>query len=201
MRWNTIGVARIGLQNRDAPGRQSRSTAMQCELFYAGYMNLSGGMPVSLMMAGVPTEFPPNPYPYNMEEAQRLIEQAGAKGATVSIMSPQGRWPRDTELLDYIANQLRQAGLNVEVNIVEYGIWNAEVNNFREGDQTSDAILNFSGNEIPMLWRRQTATWLARGTRTFPVPALSASHPEADALIAQAMSEFDVDKRNELSRK
>ena len=204
LRWNTIGVPQESVfQNQDV--RRAANLAIDRDAvakeLYAGYMNLSGGMPVSLTMAGVPTDVAPNPFPYDMKEAQRLIEKAGAKGKKITIMSPQGRWPRDTELLDYIANQLRQAGLDVKVNIVEYALWNAEVDYFRKGTEKSDAILNFSGNEIPDAAAKADRYMACQGNKTVPGSgAMGICLPEADKLIEQAMSEFDVNKRNELSK-
>jgi len=62
------------------------------------------------------------PYPYDLEKAKALLAEAGhAKGLTLELDTPDGRYPLDKEASMAIAGELAKIGLQVNVKVKEWG--------------------------------------------------------------------------------
>jgi peptide/nickel transport system substrate-binding protein len=89
------------------------------EAIYGGYAIVADGQVLT------PGHFGYNPdvdaYPYDPDQARTLIQEAGYDGSVIVLESEQGRWLKDGELVEAIAGQLNEVGLNVKVNISEFG--------------------------------------------------------------------------------
>ena len=59
-------------------------------------------------------------YPYDPEQAAEMISAAGAEGAQIQLVSTSGRWLKDRELTEAVANFWNEVGLEVEVQIYEF---------------------------------------------------------------------------------
>ena len=59
-------------------------------------------------------------YPYDPDMARQLIEESGYDGAEIRLESEVGRWLKDKELVEVVAGQLTEVGLNVRINISEF---------------------------------------------------------------------------------
>lgn len=124
---------------------------------------------------------------YDPQEARDLVTAAG--GATVTLSSPTGRWPRDREIAQAIAGMLEEAGFTVNLELPELGAWLESL--FAEGDDAPDAWLAGHGNDIFDMER--SAAWLSC--------AGEISHycnEGVDELVAEARSELDEQRRQEL---
>ena len=83
------------------------------------------GRPASQMVAATVTGYDPSlvPYPYDLDQAKRLVQEAKAAGVPVDapIVSTtrRGIYARHDELSEYTATQLTSIGLNAKSEIVE----------------------------------------------------------------------------------
>lgn len=59
-------------------------------------------------------------YEYDVEEARRLIAEAGAEGANVEVVGESGRWLRDRETTEAVAEAWREIGLKPNLQILEF---------------------------------------------------------------------------------
>jgi len=61
------------------------------------------------------------PYATDPAKAKALLQQAGYAGAPITLHTPSGRYLKDKEAAQAIADQLVQAGINVRVQVDEWG--------------------------------------------------------------------------------
>jgi len=62
------------------------------------------------------------PYPYDPEKAKALLKEAGYRnGITLTFNSPSGRYAKDKEFAEAIADQLSKVGINIKLNVHEWG--------------------------------------------------------------------------------
>ncbi len=61
------------------------------------------------------------PYPVDVAKAKALLQQAGYTGAPITLHTPNGRYLKDKEAAQAIAEQLTQAGLTVRLQVDEWG--------------------------------------------------------------------------------
>lgn len=59
-------------------------------------------------------------YEYDPAEAKKLIAEAGAEGATVSVVGESGRWLRDRETTEAVAAAWSEIGLEPQLQILEF---------------------------------------------------------------------------------
>jgi peptide/nickel transport system substrate-binding protein len=57
----------------------------------------------------------------DVARAKALLKEAGYNGAPISLHTPDGRYLKDKEAAEAIAEQLTQVGLNVKVKVGEWG--------------------------------------------------------------------------------
>jgi peptide/nickel transport system substrate-binding protein len=75
-------------------------------------------------------------YPYDPELAVELIEEAGysPEDLTLTLDTPSGRYPMDSHIAQAIASQLQNIGIEVEVQVNEWGNHLEKVQNRETGD-------------------------------------------------------------------
>ena len=61
------------------------------------------------------------PYPFDPAKAKALLQAAGYAGAPITLHTPNGRYLKDKEAAQAIADQLTQAGINVKLQVDEWG--------------------------------------------------------------------------------
>ncbi len=61
------------------------------------------------------------PYALDLAKAKALLQQAGYTGAPITLHTPSGRYLKDKEAAQAIAEQLTQAGINVKLQVDEWG--------------------------------------------------------------------------------
>jgi peptide/nickel transport system substrate-binding protein len=59
------------------------------------------------------------PYPYQLDEAKRLMQEAGAVGTPVEFLARPGQFPRASEVSELIINSLNQIGFKATVRFLE----------------------------------------------------------------------------------
>jgi peptide/nickel transport system substrate-binding protein len=151
---------------------------------FGGFATVDAGQLLSPSILGYNEAL--TPYPYDPEEAQRLLEEAGAAGATVQLVGESGRWLRDRELLEAIAGYWTAVGLDVQLEILEFG---AYLDVLFDRDNRADSIYVSSSNDL-LDPDRQLATYYEAGGI-----GSSNSNEELAGLIAQGRSELDPEAR------
>jgi peptide/nickel transport system substrate-binding protein len=158
------------------------------ESLYSGYAVPADGQ---LLTTG---HFGYNPdlkaYPYDPDKAKALIQEAGYANEELELIGEAGRWLKDKELIEAVAGQLREVGLNVTVNIVEWSQWLDLL--FAGADKAP--TIQFSSNDNALLDADRTVSALFHSTGS----QTAYSNPELDQLIDAARSETDMAKREDL---
>jgi peptide/nickel transport system substrate-binding protein len=80
-------------------------------------------------------------YPYDPARAKQLVQQAGAVGQSLTLISRNGVFPRVDEVTELFANQVNQTGLNVTVKSLEIGQWRLLLRQVKPGEARSDLFL------------------------------------------------------------
>lgn len=62
-------------------------------------------------------------YPYDPQQAKSLLQQAGYTGEQLTMYSPRGRYIGDAEISQAIAGQLKDLGLNIDLQVLEFSVW------------------------------------------------------------------------------
>jgi peptide/nickel transport system substrate-binding protein len=64
------------------------------------------------------------PYPYDPEKAKALLTEAGyPDGFTIKLTARQGRYMKDSEIMEATIGFLAEVGIKVETNYLEPGVW------------------------------------------------------------------------------
>ncbi len=71
---------------------------------------------------------------FNPDKARQLIQAAGAKGAKIRFGSPSGRYIKDREVSEAIVGYLQDVGLNAQLEVQEWSIYNARVGSDSHGE-------------------------------------------------------------------
>jgi peptide/nickel transport system substrate-binding protein len=80
-------------------------------------------------------------YPYDPAKAKQLIQEAGAVGQSIELITRNGNFPRIDEMTELFANQVSQTGLKVTVRSLEVGQWRIVNNQVKPGEPRSDLFL------------------------------------------------------------
>jgi peptide/nickel transport system substrate-binding protein len=126
------------------------------------------------------------PYPYDTEKAKALLKEAGYNGEKVQLVSERGRWLKDTEISEAVADMLRSVGFNVQLTFLSFQEWLSTL-----FDATRAPDMQFSSHANPMFDADRTFTACLASTGT----QSTYHNTEIDALIAQARTELDPAKR------
>lgn len=95
---------------------------------YADPVTTIYGSAIQGVPKGVPGDFPFDP-----DQAKKLIEEIGLKGKEIELAGAVGRYPLDRETALAVGAQLRRVGLNVKVRTSEYGTFAEDIKSNRVG--------------------------------------------------------------------
>lgn len=130
------------------------------------------------------------PFPYDAEQAKQLLEEAGAAGSKIELIGTAGRWLKDREVIEAVANFWREVGLDVNVRLFELGEYNNRL--FHGGENIPDSIFVSSSNEIFDADRNLSAylqpNFLGGAN----------DDPRMEKLLTQARTETDEEEREQL---
>jgi peptide/nickel transport system substrate-binding protein len=129
-------------------------------------------------------------YPFDLDKAKALLEEAGYEGEELEFIGEAGRWLKDKELTEAVAGQLREAGLNVTVNIVEWSAWLDLL--FAGADKAPTMQFSSHDNSLLDADRTMSALYHTEGSQT------AYSNPEVDKLVDDARTETDLAKREDM---
>jgi len=151
------------------------------------------GVPSQSLVETVAGTVPVGFYDYDPDLARSLLEESGYDGAPVTLLSPVGRYPQDSEVAQAVAGYLREVGFDVDLNSISD--WPSYVSAVEAGE-FGLFMLGWSGStgDPDNAFRRTLSTPFA-GRLWNPG---GYSNPEADALLDEAGAKIDVDARNAL---
>jgi peptide/nickel transport system substrate-binding protein len=128
-------------------------------------------------------------YPYDLEEAQRLLEESGYDGSPIKVGGPIGRYSMDKQVSEAIAGMFSRLGINVDFEALAWSEFIAKAN---EGyyDVYFIGITDFTLNPTSH-WRSTYHSEMARGWY---------SNERIDEIIDQSAAELDDEAVIELYR-
>jgi peptide/nickel transport system substrate-binding protein len=160
------------------------------DAIYNGFAVVDEGQVLSPSILGYNDEL--SAYPYDPDEAARLIEEAGVAGQTITLVGESsGRWLNDRDLVEAIAGYWTAAGLVVDLQTPEFG---AYLDILFDRSNRADAIFVSSSNDILDPDRQLSTYYQAGGIGS------SNSDAELSALIDAGRSELDADARAAIYR-
>lgn len=150
-----------------------------------GYGKVAAGQPLS------PEYFGYNPdvkgFEYRPEKAKELLAEAGftpENPLSITLVGPSGRYVRDSEVIQAIGGQLATVGVNVEVNILEWGLFISQLLAKELGE-----LVFWGATTVP-----DGDVWLSsmlKGGAAYS----TYDDPQFDALLDAAATELDPEKR------
>jgi peptide/nickel transport system substrate-binding protein len=191
LRLDTMHPAMKDVRIREAIGLAVDKQAIADQLF-------GGGEPASQLVGPSATGYNPElePYPYDMERAKALVEEAAADGvnveAPITVVTRQGIYLRNDEFAEYVANQLNEIGLNATSEVIEIAQYNEQYDiNFHNVPEDRGWIgTNPHGNEIMDVSSTAQAYYSCEGgSSTYCNPALDEKLDEAIPLTGEERQE------------
>jgi peptide/nickel transport system substrate-binding protein len=129
------------------------------------------------------------PYAMDLAKAKSLLASAGYKGETITLHTPNGRYLKDREAAQAIADQLGQAGLAVKLQVGEWGVLlNLVKSNKVDG-------MYFFGRSDTSLEGSMLRDWFRTGSTW-----VTYSDKAVDAAITEALPIVDPAKRQQAFR-
>jgi peptide/nickel transport system substrate-binding protein len=119
---------------------------------------------------------------YDPEKAKQMITDAGLEGESIQLVGEAGRWLNDRELLEAVAGYWKAAGLDVQLEILEFG---AYLDVLFDRTNRADAIFVSSSNDI-LDPDRQLSTYYQSGGI-----GASNTNEELSALIDEGRQQLD----------
>jgi peptide/nickel transport system substrate-binding protein len=109
------------------------------DALYAGVAEPLNGHIVRKSSVG----FNPNlkEYPFDPAKAKQLVQEAGATGQAIELISRNGVFPRVDEVNELVADQMSQTGLKVSVKSLEIGQGRTLLRAVKPGEARSDLQL------------------------------------------------------------
>jgi peptide/nickel transport system substrate-binding protein len=87
-------------------------------------------------------------YPYDPARAKQLVQEAGAVGQPIELISRNGIFPRVDEVTELFQEQVSQTGLKVSVKSLEVAQWRVINGQVKPGDARSDLFLSSSSDPV-----------------------------------------------------
>ena len=128
-------------------------------------------------------------YPYDPEKAKALLKEAGYKGEKIQFIGERGRWLKDGEQEEAVADMLRAVGFNIELKMLSFQEW---LKVLFDRNKAPDLIFTSHSNDIYDADRTFTTYIHSKG------PASSYNSPELDQMIDKARFELDLKKREQM---
>jgi peptide/nickel transport system substrate-binding protein len=154
------------------------------EQVFGGYAVVDKGQLLSPSILGHNEEL--EPYAYDPDEAKQILEDKGLAGETIQLVGEAGRWLNDRELLEAVAGYWTDAGLSVDLQILEFGEY---LDVLFDRENRADSIYVSSSNDILDADRQLSTYYQAGGIGS------SNADEELSALIDQGRAELNPDDR------
>jgi peptide/nickel transport system substrate-binding protein len=128
------------------------------------------------------------PYPYDPDKARQLLQEAGVEGEPIELIGESGRWLKDREVIEAVANYWRAVGLDVDVKIYTF----SDYLDRTDEPNPLDSFFVSSSNDLLDPDIQLSAYYADGGIVT------GNSDPQLKHIIDQARQETEPDKRVQL---
>lgn len=160
---------------------------------YRGFASPAKGQITGQFVFGANPDL--NDYPYDPDQAKRLLEEAGATGAEITMSVTTGRWLKDREIGEAIAEMLNEVGFKVQLEFPEFSQWLQQLFVAGEDDtKAPDVMFIGHGNEM---FDPEFSLGLYV---TCEGEASAICFPDVDKLVVEARHELNEKRRQELYR-
>jgi peptide/nickel transport system substrate-binding protein len=179
---------------QDKRVRQALNLAIDKEGLAAGLFGTQATVSQGQLLAPSYFGFDPTikAYPYDLAKAKALIKEAGAQGKTITVVGTAGRWLKDREIVEAVAQMWTEVGLKVDVKIFEF---NEYLKRLFDRNARPDAVFVSNSNELMDADRPLSAYYSLSG------PGSSNNDTAMKADIDVARTETDPAKRAALYHK
>ena len=126
------------------------------------------------------------PHTYDLAKAKSLLQEAGVVGKQIELVGETGRWLKDAETIQAVANFWQEAGVKVKVSNYDFDTYLKYL--FQQPNRP-DAIYVSSSNEL-LDADRQYSNYYAEGGS-----GASNSDPQLKSLITEARTNVDEGAR------
>jgi len=173
--------------------RQAMNYAVDLESIIKNVLNGFGsptGQPTLEAFTGHNPDI--EPYPYDPEEAERLVEESGHAGVEITLQTPIGRYLKDVEIAQAAASQIDSlSNVSCSLKQREFSSLVQDITTGNIEDKPHFNLLGWGNGEfdasqtiIPLLASNGALTIL--------------KNDEVDALMEEAQNEADPDAREEI---
>jgi peptide/nickel transport system substrate-binding protein len=170
--------------------RQAMNYAVDVESIVENVLNGFGtvtGQPTLEMFTGYNPEV--DPYPYDPEKAEQLVEESGFAGAEITLQTPIGRYLKDVEVAQAAANQIdKLSNVTCELQQREFSSLVQDVTTGKIEDKPAFNLLGWGNGEFDAA---QTIIPLMTSDGALTIM----KNEELDGLIERAQKEADPDER------
>lgn len=154
---------------------------------YNGAAHPANGQILAPTVFGYDAKF--EDYPYDPDRARELIAEAGAEGVTVELVGTSGRWIKDREIVEVIAQYWSEVGIEPNVRIFE---WSEFLNRVFDPESRPESLFLSSSSELLDADKPLSTFYHVRGI------ASSNTDPDLASLIDSARYETDSTARQGL---
>ena len=170
--------------------RQAMNHAVDVESIIESVLNGFGNITAQPTLEGHVGHNPDiDPYPYDPEEAERLVEESGHAGVEITLETPIGRYLRDVEIAQAAANQIDSlSNVSCEVEQREFSSLVQDVTAPDIEDRPHFNLLGWGNAEFD---GSQTLTPLLSSSGALTV----LENDELDGLLEDAEATEDPDER------
>lgn len=124
-------------------------------------------------------------YPHNPQEAKRLLSEAGYPNGFKAKLHLPAPYPLHRGAGEIIADQLEEVGIQLEIQVIEWGTWLEQIYTNREFELT---VVGFTGKLDPNSVLNRYQSTSSRNFGNF-------SSQDYDELLARGLEETDLDER------
>lgn len=124
-------------------------------------------------------------YATDIEKAKELLKEAGYPDGFKTTITVASNYQFHVDTAQVIVEQLKKAGIEAKIELVEWGVWLDEVYTGREYDMT---IIGLTG-------KLSAYDILKRYLSDYPRNFVNYFNPEFDDLVNSAIKETDVEKK------
>ncbi len=175
---------------QDVRVRRALNMAVDKEALVKGLLRGMGSVPTGPVPTGAQWPLALKAYPYNPEEAKKLLAEAGVKpGTPIEIWTTQGRYVKEKESAEAVSGYLQAVGFAPTIKVIEWGVYTKEID---KDDKTAD--LYILGASVPTLDWRLTRNFLSTSTNN----ESGYKNAEVDKLLLEARTVFEDGARKAL---